>query len=182
MQKKLKKLLVFVFFSHSTYALDCNNFYEPGFLDYYNLICQGDKEFRKKSYNKALEKYNKASKITLFESPNFLIYYKIAETLCATKDFKNCLMTLENFEAMLDIYEEKVPCPEPNNPAPANTKPLPQKVISVMCYELIYKSYGQPNKEAQNKITEFTKEYREKITKIKKYYNLETNSQVNKKE
>ncbi|MFN7835882.1 MAG: hypothetical protein ACK5NY_08890 [Burkholderiaceae bacterium] len=171
MPKKIKQLFIFIFFSHSTYALDCNNFYEPGFLDYHNLICLGDKEFRKKHYNKALDKYNKASKINLFESPNFLVYYKIAEALCATKDFKNCSTTLENFETMLDIYEEKIPCPEPNTPN-ADTKVPSKKVVSVMCYELIYKSYAQPNKDAQNKITQFTKKYREEIARIKKHYNL----------
>ena len=75
----------------------------------------------------ALIKYRKASQLSFFESPNFLVYYRIALAQSKMGDRAAARDTISQFSDMLAIYTGEKACTNPR------THP---KAVEVMCSEI----------------------------------------------
>lgn len=147
--RKLTLFLIFTFFSCNIFAADdCKEIYEEfqdhpkSHKEYVNLLCEGRRALNSSEYNRAIEVYDKASKITLFEFPNFQVYPKLACAHCKNGDSNRGLKLLEDFDAMLKIYAGEVRCVDKDGTMNPN---VPKGVKNVMCGEIYYSYYENHN-------------------------------------
>lgn len=95
--------------------------------EYPKLVCAGNDLLERGKPKRALELYLLAAQVPFFESPNFLIYYRIASAQGALGDRTAATQTLRQFANMLAIYEGAKAC--------AEMTALDSKAAEVMCSE-----------------------------------------------
>ena len=93
--------------------------------EYGRLACAGDEELERGEAQRALDFYLRASKLHFLETPNFLIYPRLARAQAAAGRRSEALASLRASDEMLNIFEGKDPCSDP---------PLPESLAQqVMC-------------------------------------------------
>jgi len=78
--------------------------------EYPRLVCEGNEFLEKGNPKKALEVFQRAAALKFFESPNFLIYYRIATAQCKLQNKKAANDTTAEFETMLAMYVGERSC------------------------------------------------------------------------
>jgi hypothetical protein len=111
-----------------THEFRCSKAFPEMAPEYAKLVCTGNDLMERGRAKQALNQYLKASKLAFFESPNFLIYYRIASAQSAIGDRIAASQTLKQFNEMLDIYIGEKLCEDLN---------VGTKVSDVMCSEAI---------------------------------------------
>ena len=130
--------------------------------EYPRLVCAGNDWLERGRPERALEKYRSAAAVLFFESPNFLIYYRIAQAQAARGDRVAARETLRQFADMLAIYGGEKRCADPViNPRAAD----------VMCLEGFNpESYSA---EAGLKLRKgVVQAYRERVSALTRTYRL----------
>lgn len=156
-------LVVFVFATQMCSAqpmeIRCTRPFESMDPTYPSLVCKGNDLLERGSPRKALEAYEAASKLQFFESPNYLIYYRIAAAQCAAGKRGEAIETLSTFEEALDILTGVRRCPDGSKPLSASE--------ALMCAE----SYG-PDSYGEKKGLEerraIAKTYRQRIASLRR--------------
>ena len=77
---------------------------------YPRLVCEGNELLERGNPQKALEVFQTAAAFKFFESPNFLIYYRIATAQCKLQDKKAANDMMAQFETMLALYVGERSC------------------------------------------------------------------------
>lgn len=175
---KFAAMLFFLFVASSTQAFDisCQKAWAEMSDEYPKLVCDGDRLMFEGRYSKALEIYEGAARLDFFESPNFIIYLKIARAQCALGQLKSCAHTLADFESMLDVYVGKKTCPE--SEGKTKISQLTKRVINVMCGEILLDSYIlKPNEVRVNSMLELEKSYRRQVKVLRSQHKIIKNHQ-----
>lgn len=170
---KFAAALVFLFVASSAQAFDvlCQKAWAEMPDEYPKLVCDGDRLMLEGRYSKALETYEEAARLDFFESPNFIIYFRMARAQCALGQLKGCAHTLTDFESMLDVYVGRKTCPEPEGKSKISR--LTKRVIKVMCGEILQGSYILKLTEAQTiRMLELEKSYRRQVAVLRSQYKL----------
>ena len=130
--------------------------------EYPRLVCAGNDLLERGYPKRALEQYVKAAEVSFFESPNFLIYYRIARAQSALGDRAAAIQTLRQFADMLAIYDGEKACTEPG---------VDPKAVAVMCSEAFGPDgYGaEPGLRLRKQVVGA---YRERVTSLKRSYRL----------
>ncbi|CAN7460271.1 hypothetical protein [Polaromonas sp. LjRoot131] len=79
--------------------------------EYPQLVCRGNEYLERGKPKAALELYEKAAALDFFESPNFLIYWRIANAQCQAGQKDRAQKTAREFDSMLNIYIGISNCP-----------------------------------------------------------------------
>lgn len=130
--------------------------------EYPQLVCAGNDWLERGQSKRALEQYLKAAEVSFFESPNFLIYYRIAQAQSALGDRAAATQTLRQFADMLAIYGGEKTCAESD---------LNPKAVAVMCSE----AFGPDAYSAEAGLRlrkQVVAAYRERVVSLKRSYRL----------
>lgn len=130
--------------------------------EYPRLVCAGNDLLERGNPKRALEKYNKAAEVSFFESPNFLIYYRIARAQSAIGDRAGAIQTLSQFADMLAIYGGEKACTAPG---------VDPKAVAVMCSE----AFGPDGYGAESGLQlrkQVVGAYRQRVVSLKRSYRL----------
>lgn len=136
---------------------------------YPGLVCRGDRLMLEGRYAKALLAYEDAAKLKFFESPNFIVYLRIARAQCALKQTEACQRTLNDFESMLDIYLGRKQCQKPQEVLDSS---LSKKVVEVMCDEVLLDSYTTRTKSQSHRALILEKSYRRQASVLRSQYKI----------
>lgn len=136
---------------------------------YPGLVCRGDRLMLEGSYVKALQAYEDAAELKFFESPNFIVYFRIARAQCALKQTEVCQHTLDDFELMLDIYLGRKLCPKPQEVLDSS---LSKKVVEVMCDEVLLDTYTPRTKSQRHRALMLEKSYRRQASVLRSQYKI----------
>lgn len=140
------------------HEFQCSKAFEEMTSEYPKLVCTGNDWLERGKPDKALEQYLKAARESFFESPNFLIYYRIAAAQSALGDRVAATQTLKQFNDMLAIYVGEKTCSEIG---------ISPKAVEVMCSEAFGPdSYGAEIGLRLRK--DVVKAYREKVSKLRR--------------
>lgn len=132
--------------------------------EYPRLVCTGNDWLERGQPRRALDQYLKASQVPFFESPNFLIYYRVARAQGALGDRTAATQTLKQFVDMLAIYGGEKACSE--------TTVLAAKAVEVMCSE----AFGPDGYRAGAGLRlrkQVVETYRERVATLKRAYRLQ---------
>lgn len=138
---------------------------------YPGLVCRGDRLMFEGRYARALQAYEDAAKLEFFESPNFIVYIRIARAQCALGQTKACQLTLKNFESMLDIYSGKKQCPKPQ--VISNSSLFSKRAVQVMCDEVLLDSYTTRNESQRRQTVILEKSYRRQVNVLRSQYKIQ---------
>lgn len=144
---------------------------------YPELVCLGDRLMLEGKYSAALHSYSDAAQLEFFESPNFLIYVRIARAECAIGERTRCQHTLKDFELMLDVYVGKTACPRSD--AKNGDVFLSTTVIRVMCDEVLIDSYRDRSETAKKQAALMEESYRRQLKVIRSQYSLNATQKSN---
>ncbi len=136
---------------------------------YPGLVCRGDRLMLEGRYAKALQAYENAARLKFFESPNFIVYFRIARAQCALRQAQTCQLTLNDFESMLDIYLSRKQCPKPQEIFDSS---FPKRVVEVMCDEVLLDSYTTRNESQRRKALILEKSYRRQASVLRSQYEI----------
>jgi hypothetical protein len=128
--------------------------------EYPRLVCEGNDWLERGRPKRALELYLKAADVPFFESPNFLIYYRIARAQSAVGDRVAAVQTLKWFDDMLAMYGGEKTCVDSS---------VDSKAVAVMCSE----AYDPESYSAQVGLRmrkEVVQAYRERVTNLRRNY------------
>lgn len=126
---------------------------------YPKLVCEGNEFLERGDARKALDAYQRAAKLNFFESPNFLIHYRIAAAQCSLGQRKLAVDTIEEFEVMLALYAGEKSC---QDKTVENSR-----AADVMCAEG-YDPSSYVAAEGKSARKAIARSYREKVRTLKK--------------
>ena len=132
--------------------------------EYPKLVCMGNELLERGKAKAALAIYTKAAGLVFFESPNFFIYFRIANAEIMAGERDQARKTLKEFDDMLAIYNGKKSCTDVEN--------IEIKARSVMCSEVFNPDgyNGDAGRRNREKVVEA---YRERIEALRKQVGLE---------
>lgn len=130
--------------------------------EYPRLVCAGNEWLERGRPKRALDLYLKAAEVPFFESPNFLIYYRIASAQGAIGDRVAAIQTLKQFDDMLAVYGGEKTCTDSS---------IDSKALAVMCSDAYNpESYSQQAGLRMRK--QVVQAYRERVTNLRRSYRL----------
>jgi len=100
--------------------------------EYPKLVCAGNDLMERGRPKEALALYRKAAAVEFFESPNFLIYFRIAWAEAAVGNKDSARSHLKDLEDMLAIYAGERACQD-------ESAQVSERAIEVMCQPI----YGE---------------------------------------
>ena len=131
--------------------------------EYPRLVCAGNDWLERGKPKAALVQYLKAAELQFFESPNFLVYYRIARAQVALGDRMAASQTLRQFADMLTIYSGEKACTDSS---------VDPKAVAVMCSEA-FNPDGYRSRVGLQLRKQIVQAYRERAGSLKGSYRLD---------
>lgn len=92
----------------------CSKAFSEMSVEYPKLVCEANEWMERGNARRALELYQRAAESSFFESPNFLIYFRIAAAQYELGNRREALETIANFEDMMALFSGEKLCSRPH--------------------------------------------------------------------
>jgi hypothetical protein len=131
----------------------------PTLIPYQELVKEADQRLADGDLSGALQFYQRAANLDLFELPNYKVLVKVAEVQCRQRNTVVGNSNLKDFRCMLDVDAGRLPCFLPSNDVQPKLNPaVGGECFKRMCGEIYLGYYENPTSSQLQAVKRLTKE------------------------